>query len=610
MPMRHLFKLLALWLLLATGAAQATTVSITSALSVDGGAGRLPAAGALPQEVSLPDDWALSRPGHEGSVWYRVRFNAPSSAADNELLSLYIERACSNLDVRLNGRLIFSGGRMTEPVSNHCYRPLLIALPLALVSSQVNVLDIEVRGYALGHVASRARSGGLSALQIGPQSELMEAYARRNFWNIITVQVTGIGLLALGGFLLVLSWMNRKETFLLHFGLLIVAWALMSMRVWWSDMPLNGRTIEFAAVMAWSAMAALAVNFLLSHARTASKKVSGALLLQCAVVAASLLITSPERLFMVASTWFVVMALEVSAAVVWYLRKIRQARSEDFWPMALTFGAMGGLFLLELALQSGLLRPLAIHPWSVFSPLLLLVIGSRLLLLFGRALQAAEINRTQLEARVAEASAEIERSFAQLSALRVEQSTDKERKRIAADLHDDLGAKLLTIVHTSDNERISTLAREALEEMRLSVRGLTGKPMQLADALADWRAEAVARLGQANIEADWKLPSDELAQTLSARAFVQTTRILRESLSNIIKHSGASQCKVRVTTDAENFSLVVQDNGKGISLELGSKLDRGHGIASMKHRAKQLQGQCLIESAPGYGTVIRLTIPL
>jgi signal transduction histidine kinase len=231
------------------------------------------------------------------------------------------------------------------------------------------------------------------------------------------------------------------------------------------------------------------------------------------------------------------------------------------------------------------------------------------LLLFGRALQSAEINRAQLEARVAEASAEIERSFAQLSALRVEQSTDKERKRIAADLHDDLGAKLLTIVHTSDNERISTLAREALEEMRLSVRGLTGKPMQLADALADWRAEAVARLGQANIEADWKLPSDELVQTLSARAFVQTTRILRESLSNIIKHSGASQCKVRVTTHAENFSLVIQDNGKGISLELGSKLDRGHGIASMKHRAKQLQGQCLIESAPGYGTVIRLTIP-
>ena len=85
---------------------------------------------------------------------------------------------------------------------------------------------------------------------------------------------------------------------------------------------------------------------------------------------------------------------------------------------------------------------------------------------------------------VREATAEIERNFRQLSELRVEQVTERERKRIAADLHDDLGAKLLTIVHTSESERISTLAREALEEMRLSVRGLTGKPVRLADALA------------------------------------------------------------------------------------------------------------------------------
>jgi signal transduction histidine kinase len=191
----------------------------------------------------------------------------------------------------------------------------------------------------------------------------------------------------------------------------------------------------------------------------------------------------------------------------------------------------------------------------------------------------------------------------------MEQVTEKERKRIAADLHDDLGAKLLTIVHTSDSERISNLAREALEEMRLSVKGLTGRPVQLADALADWRAEAVSRLGQADIEADWRNPNEDLIQTLSARSFVQTTRILRESVSNIIKHSRASQCKVRVTVSDAEFGLLVQDNGKGISIEPDSRLDRGHGMASMKHRAKTMQGQCLVESAPGYGTLIRLTIP-
>ena len=59
-----------------------------------------------------------------------------------------------------------------------------------------------------------------------------------------------------------------------------------------------------------------------------------------------------------------------------------------------------------------------------------------------------------------------------------------ERARIAQDLHDDLGAKLLTIVHTSESERISTLAREALEEMRLSVRGLEHLPSSGAFVIA------------------------------------------------------------------------------------------------------------------------------
>jgi signal transduction histidine kinase len=236
-------------------------------------------------------------------------------------------------------------------------------------------------------------------------------------------------------------------------------------------------------------------------------------------------------------------------------------------------------------------------------------VGLRLMQQHGYALQMAEQGKQQLEQRVREATAEIERNFRQLAEMKVEQITEKERKRIAADLHDDLGAKLLTIVHTSDSERISTLAREALEEMRLSVRGLTGKAVRLADALGDWRAEVIGRLGQAGIDGEWDAPED-LHQRLSARAYVQTTRILREATSNVIKHSHATRCTLTAQIADGDLQIVVTDNGDGISAELEGRLDRGHGLASMKSRAKQLQGQCLVESSPGYGTVIRLTLPL
>jgi signal transduction histidine kinase len=91
---------------------------------------------------------------------------------------------------------------------------------------------------------------------------------------------------------------------------------------------------------------------------------------------------------------------------------------------------------------------------------------------------------------------------------------------------------------------------------------------------------------------------------------VQTTRILREAISNVIKHSGASHCSLSCDIADGDMQIVVRDNGHGIPLELDGRLDRGHGMASMKHRAKQLQGQCLVESGPGFGTVIRLTLPL
>ena len=609
MRTRVLLHLLALWLWLAVGACQAAVLTISSVQSVQSEATAFPADAAM-AATSLPDEWAQSRPGHSGSVWYRAHFDKPTDVSDDDLLALYIERACSNLEVHLNGHRIYSGGRMSEPVTRNCYRPQLVSLPAALLDPAGNVLDIQVAGTALKHVAVRGRAGGLSELRLGPQAEVAALYEQREFWTIVTVQIASITLIALGGFLLVLSWINRRERHLKYFGALSIGWALLSLRVWWPHWPLDTRGFELLVCSAFAPVVGVAVQFFLSYAGVRCRRVAGGLLLQCMLMPASLLVAPAEDFFMIANAWFALMSAGLIAAIAYHLAQLWKFRRIDFWPMALTSGGMGVVVLLELATQYGWLPMPAVPALNVALPVLLLGISSRLLQVFGRALQADEINRAQLENRVRDATAEIERSFAQMSALRVEQVTEKERKRIAADLHDDLGAKLLTIVHTSESERISTLAREALEEMRLSVRGLTGKPVQLADALADWRAEVVSRLGQANIEADWRNPPDELHQQLTARVFVQTTRILREAVSNIIKHSRASHCKVRASVDAVHFGLLVQDNGNGIPMELDGKLDRGHGMSSMKHRAKQLAGQCLVESGPGYGTVIRLTIPL
>jgi two-component system sensor histidine kinase UhpB len=379
--------------------------------------------------------------------------------------------------------------------------------------------------------------------------------------------------------------------------------------------------VEVVIAMMFAPLTAFAIKFLLGYAGASLRRylpppkerwIDIALWAQCLLMPLSLMVLGSDLVFLGARAWYVLFAFEIFAAVGLFLWLSGQERRPEFWLMSGALGVVTAVLGIELGYQAGWLRLWGMHITHLVMPLLYAAVAVRLIQVYAQALQTAEGARKQLERRVQEISAEIERNFNQIAELRVEQIAEKERKRIASDLHDDLGAKLLTIVHTSDNDRISTLAREALEEMRLSVRGLTGRPMVLSDALADWRAEVVSRLGQAAIECEWRNPNDIIEEPLSSRTYVQTTRIIREAVSNIIKHSGASHVIIAVEVHLEHhdFVVVIQDNGKGIPLEMDGRLDRGHGMTSMKHRAKQLSGQCLVESGPGFGTVIRLTLPL
>jgi len=590
-------------------AASASIVRISSALIAEGDTVGFPSR-AEARTVTLPDEWADSRPGQVGTVWYRVPFAASATPGRMELLAVYIQRVCTNLEVHVNGQLVHRGGRMSDRITHNCNHPQLVGLPASLIRAGTNVLDIKVVGSPLAEVASRQRAGALSALEVGPFDLLSRRHALQTAWQVHVPQALSATLALLGSFMFVLGWINRRESYLAYFGAFSAAWAVFGSRLWMREIPLPEVQAEFALMALVPFMTLAAVQFLLRYAGLRERLVTWGLWAQCVIVPASVLLAGAESLNTLSRFWYTLLGVQVVVAAVVLLREQRKARRPGFWWLLAALSAASVAVLIEfIGLRSAL--PVGASLISeALVPITVVLLGLRLIQQHGRALQSAEETRTVLETRIAEATAEIERNFQQLAELRVQQVTERERKRIAGDLHDDLGAKLLTIVHTSESDRISALAREALEEMRLSVRGLTGRPVQLVDALADWRAEVVSRLGQAGVEGEWALPMEDLPHTLPARAFVQTTRILREAVSNVIKHSGASQCTIQCQVDGKDFLLTIQDNGKGIPVEPDGRLDKGHGMASMKHRAKQLQGQCLVESAPGYGTLIRLTVPL
>lgn len=566
-----------------------------------------PAPEARYTAVALPDEWAGSRPGHSGTTWYRIEL--PSLAGILPALpAVYIPRVCSSYAIWLNGTLLHQGGRLREPYTTLCYRAQLVSLPPALLRERGNRLELAVVGRALGEVTARQRAAGLSELYLGPQELLAQLQDLHTFWNITLGQSVALMLLLTGVLVFGIGWVQRQPA-VRYLGLVSLGAAVLSARPGWTDMGLSPLGSEVAWTCAYVPLGVCGVQFLLRQAGIGPSRRDGLLWLQVLLVPLAFALAGPQQRYAVASAVYALLVAEVIGAAVIHLRASWLTQGRDFLGMALGLLTLIVVLLIEVGIQDRVLGVPTVQPLHLALPVILIALVMQGTTQYLAALRQAAETRRGADQRVRDAVREAERQHAIEADQRAEQMAQRERKRIAGDLHDDLGAKLLTIVHTSGDERISTLAREALEEMRLSVRGLAGKPVQLGDALADWRSETVGRLGEAGIEMDWVGDEPELPRTLSARTYVQTTRILREAVSNIIKHSGASLCKVRCSLDAD-LHIVIHDNGRGMPAEMDGPLDRGHGISSMKNRAKQMQGQCLFETGPGYGTAIRLTIPL
>jgi two-component system, NarL family, sensor histidine kinase UhpB len=591
------------FVLMAQAAAWADVVTLDQAQAAVAGPDGQPGPW---RAVALPHDWESDFPGHSGAVWYRLRFDTPG---DPGLLGLYVRRACTNLEVYLNGELIGSGGLMTGPIARSCYYPHLFTPPRSLLKPQGNELMIRVVGFSAREVSARQRAAGLSDVVVGPRDTVLSTYETQLFWNITIAQIIAATIGVLGLSMLALAALRRKDTYLLYFGLFSMGWALLSVRLFVRNVPLPHLATEILICTAFAPVLACAFLFLMRLVQRRHRWMDTVLWVQVPLVPLILLAAGPGNLLSAASGVYNLLAIEFLGSVIYFFSVARKEHRREFWLMGSVLLITVVLVSIEIALQNNLLPLPKIHVIHFAMPLVFLVIGARLVNLFVRALNRAETVNQELEARVAEKSREIERSYEQLTTLRAEQAAHGERQRIASDLHDDLGAKLLTIAQASESDRVSTLARQALDEMRLSVRGLTGQAALAEDVLADWRAETVSRLSAAGFEPLWEAAEPPAGLVLPARTHVQLTRVLREAISNAIRHSGGTRCRVRIAFGEGGLTLEVQDDGRGWPQEAAPS-QRGHGLPNIERRARNLHGTHSRLPADGGGALLRVWVPL
>ena len=208
---------------------------------------------------------------------------------------------------------------------------------------------------------------------------------------------------------------------------------------------------------------------------------------------------------------------------------------------------------------------------------------------------------------------------------RLIESQEAERKRIAAELHDSLSQTLVVIrnratlsLQTPDDhqraidqmDEIAEAARDAIDEVKeiaynlrpfhLDRLGLTAAIDAMLANVADAHGLRVVK----DLDPlDGVFPKDEE---------INVYRIVQEGVTNIVKHAAATEVTVAIKRDGGIVTMAIEDNGRGIrgaGLEAGKEVGKGgFGLQGMAERARLFGGEPIVQSVPGQGTSIRLTL--
>jgi len=214
-----------------------------------------------------------------------------------------------------------------------------------------------------------------------------------------------------------------------------------------------------------------------------------------------------------------------------------------------------------------------------------------------------------------------------------EQAVERERARIAKDIHDDLGASLTRITMLSQSARgelnASPEAAVHLDQIYSTARELTRAMDEIVwavnpehdslDSLAIYLGKfAQDYLRAAGVRCRLNMPEELPAWPISADVRHNLFLAFKEALHNVVRHSGATEARVTLTLEAKGFVLSVHDNGRGFSPELPppekdagpDRIEGGHGLLNMKLRLQEMNGHCEIRSTPQAGTVIKFEVPV
>ncbi|MFC7297628.1 PAS domain S-box protein [Herminiimonas aquatilis] len=239
-----------------------------------------------------------------------------------------------------------------------------------------------------------------------------------------------------------------------------------------------------------------------------------------------------------------------------------------------------------------------------------------------------QLHRTnrELELRVIERTAELSGALAQMRELSAyaNSAREEERRRIAREIHDELGSLLVALkLDVNWMEKRVVDRAEVAGKCRTMNRLIESAVENVGRMITDLRPSILDHQGLI-AALEWQLQEFTETTEMTCNASIEVAeevrapdgnlataifRIFQEILSNVARHAQASAINIRIRLDENLLSMEVQDNGIGAQpFDLDNS--RSYGVMGMRERAMHFGGSLEIISAPGQGTLVRLSIPI
>lgn len=182
-----------------------------------------------------------------------------------------------------------------------------------------------------------------------------------------------------------------------------------------------------------------------------------------------------------------------------------------------------------------------------------------------------------------------------------EEGVRVERGRIARDIHDNIGAQLLSALHSREESRREDVLRGALADLRGIINDASRPELSVEEALADLRFETAERLSAGGVELEWRVAEAGAGDGGAGRALpVKVLHVLRplvrEVVSNILKHAGARVARVVIRRQGGGLSVSVEDDGRGFDAKVPR---RGNGLTNLEQRMAAAGGRLVWSAGEG-----------